>query len=87
MDEAQFDCPSDIFSTHYFTNEDEAEEAKLKYKNSSTVGHIEDQYYFTEENVLSQFINEEIYRVCMDLDLRVPLGMEYITGTNWCNCH
>lgn len=87
MDEAQFDCPDNFFNIHRFETEEEAEEAKIKVKGSSAVGHDDNGYYFCEENLISRFIDEEIFRVCMDLDLRVPLGMEYVVGTNWAECH
>lgn len=86
-DEAQYDCPGDFFKVHTFATEEEAEEAKQTYKGSSAVGHNDEGYYFCEENLISRFIDEEIFRVCMDLDLRVPLGMEYIIGTTWAECH
>lgn len=86
-DESQFDCPSDFFKVHTFKTEEEVEENKKLFKNSSAIGHNENGYYFCEENILSRIIEEEIYRVCMDLELRVPLGMEYIVGTTWAECH
>lgn len=86
-DEAQFDCPDGFFKIHRFETEEEAEQVKATYKGSSAVGHDDKGYYFCEENLVSRFIDEEIFRVCMDLDLRVPLGMEYIVGTTWAECH
>ena len=86
-DEAQFDCPPDFFKVHRFATEEEAKEAKNKYSDSSAIGHDDNGFYFCESNILSRFIEEEIFRVCMDLDLRVPLGMEYIVGTTWAECH
>lgn len=86
-DEAQFDCPEDFLTWHFFDTEEEAKEATKLHPGSSAISHNEKGYFFSEENLLSIFINEEIYRVCMDLDLRVPLGMEYITGMNWGECH
>lgn len=86
-DECQYDCPPDFFKVHRFATEEEAKEAKNKYSDSSAIGHDDNGFYFCESNILSRFIEEEIFRVCMDLDLRVPLGMEYIVGTTWAECH
>lgn len=86
-DEAQFDCPEDFFKIHMYDDEKEAKAASKEYKDSSSVGHNDEGYYFCESNTMDQFINQEIFRVCLDLNLRVPLGMEYIVGTNWAECH
>lgn len=86
-DEAQFDCPEDFFETYSYGTEEEAKEAQKGIQGASSIGHNSDGYYFTSPNLLSKIIEEEIYRVCMDLEIRVPLGMEYITGNNWAECH
>lgn len=87
MDEAQFDCPEDFFKIHAFTEKDEAKEKVKEFKDASSIGHNDSGYYFCESNTMDQFINQEIFRVCLDLNLRVPLGMEYIVGSDWAECH
>lgn len=86
-DECQYDCPEDFFIDHYFDTEDEAEEARSLYPESGSVSHNDKGYYFSEANPLSEIILEEIFKVCMDLDIRVPLGMEFNTGVTWGECH
>lgn len=87
-DELQFDLGKDLLKLYEFDSEEEAKEAKKLYKDSSAIGHTkEGKYYFCESNILSTIINEEIYKVCIDLELRVPLGMEYNVGANWKDCH
>lgn len=86
-DECQFDCPENFFKIHTYEDEKEAKTASKEYKDSSSIGHNDEGYYFCESNTMDQFINQEIFRVCLDLNLRVPLGMEYIVGESWKECH
>lgn len=58
----------------------------------SAVGHLSDGpnanlHYVTLPNVLSKTILESIDEVVKEHNFRVPLGMEWITGRNWRDCH
>lgn len=65
-----------------------AEEFGKTLVNPSAVGHNDDGiYYITEENQLSKAIVQGIAKAVEQFKLRVELGMEWITGDNWAECH
>ena len=54
----------------------------------SAVGHTaEGVHYVTLPNTVSETILESIDETVKEFGIRVPLGIEWITGKNWYNCH
>lgn len=54
----------------------------------SDIGHIESGlHYVTKPNVISKTILQAIKDTEKLHSIRVPLGMEWITGANWYQCH
>lgn len=54
----------------------------------SAVGHTaEGVHYVTLPNTVSEIILEAIDKTVKEFNVRVPLGIEWITGKNWYNCH
>lgn len=53
----------------------------------SDIGHKGDVYYVTEKNILSDILKKNIKLSCDHLNLRVPLGISWITGDSWKECH
>ena len=51
MDEYQLSCPKSMFKIHKFKTEEEAKE--IKYSRSGSPSHVGDEYWVSEENVLS----------------------------------
>lgn len=87
-DECQYDCPKSIFEfSDYYEDENDAKKAAKEFSGSSAVSHNENGYYFVKSNLLSEIIEEEMFKVCFDLELKVPLSMEYNVGRNWAECH
>ena len=73
--------------SEYYTEEDDAKAESKKHFGASAVSHNENGYYFVKSNLLSQIIEEEMFKVCFDLELKVSLSMEYNVGRNWAECH
>lgn len=87
-DEAQYDCPHSMFKfSQYYADEKEAKAASKLLKGASAVSHNEHGYYFVESNILNEIIEEEMFKVCFDLELKVSLAMEYNVGRGWHECH
>ena len=76
-----------MIPTKYFNTEEEALNFASTIPNCSAVGHMDNKYYVSLPNILSETLYAEIDRVCQELDLKVSLGIEWITGANWYQCH
>jgi DNA polymerase I-like protein with 3'-5' exonuclease and polymerase domains len=54
----------------------------------SAIGHTDSGlHYVTLPNIVSETILESIDKTVNEHDIRVPLGIEWITGKNWYMCH
>lgn len=54
----------------------------------SAIGHTDSGlHYVTLPNIVSETILEAIDETVKEHDIRVPLGIEWITGKNWYMCH
>lgn len=54
----------------------------------SDIGHLDSGlHYVTKPNVISETILQAIKDTEQKHSIKVPLGMEWITGANWYNCH
>lgn len=54
----------------------------------SDIGHTDSGvYYVTLPNILSKTIVEGIEEAVAKFDLNVPLGISWITGSTWAQCH
>lgn len=54
----------------------------------SAIGHTDSGlHYVTLPNIVSETILEAIDETVTEHDVRVPLGIEWITGKNWYMCH
>ena len=54
----------------------------------SAIGHTDSGlHYVTLPNIVSETILEAIDKTVEEHEIRVPLGIEWITGKNWYMCH
>lgn len=53
----------------------------------SDIGHINDNYYITLPNVISNAMDRSITRAEQLLKLNVNMDYGYICGLNWSQCH
>ena len=54
----------------------------------SDIGHLDSGlHYITLPNVISETILKAIDETVQEHNLRVPLGISWITGSNWYHCH
>ena len=54
----------------------------------SDIGHLDNGlHYVTLPNVVSETILSAIDETVEEHKLRVPLGISWITGSNWYHCH
>ena len=50
----------------------------------SAIGHLDNgMHYVTLPNIVSKTIIEQIDNVVKELNVNVPLGIEWISGSNW----
>ena len=50
----------------------------------SAIGHLDNgMHYVTFPNIVSKTIIEQIDNVVKELNVNVPLGIEWISGSNW----
>ena len=73
--------------SEYYADEKEAKEASKQFIGASAVSHNEHGYYFVESSLLNEIIEEEMFKVCFDLELKVSLSMDYNVGNSWKECH
>lgn len=83
-DEAQFSLHKSLVSFKVFKTEDEAK--AVVTKDSSTVGHIGDNY-FVAFSPMSKIIKDSITKTERLLKLNVNLGFEWACGSTWSECH
>ena len=54
----------------------------------SAIGHTDSGlHYVTLPNIVSETILKAIDETVIEHEVRVPLGIEWITGKNWYMCH
>jgi len=85
-DEVQAFVKKHLISFKTFDTKEAAEEAAAKDVNASSVGHAKKLYY-CPENTVSKCLMESLNVLQKELALNVPLGVEWIVGRNWLECH
>ncbi len=85
-DEAQAFAKKNLISFKTFDTKEAAEEAAAKDVNASSVGHAK-KWYYCPENTVSKCLMESLNILQKNLALNVPLGVEWIVGRNWLECH
>jgi hypothetical protein len=87
-DEAQAYTNKKFYEFKVFDTEGEAEEFVKNWDGEqlSTIGHGK-KYYVCLPNTISRAIIEATKRVEKLLDLKFELGIEWIVGKNWYECH
>jgi hypothetical protein len=87
-DEAQAYTNKKFYEFKVFDTEGEAEEFVKNWDGEqlSTIGHGK-KYYVCLPNTISKAIIEATKRVEKLLDLKFELGIEWIVGKNWYECH
>lgn len=54
----------------------------------SEVGHLDDgRSYIGLPGIFSETLLKGVDIACQEQGLKVPLGISWITGANWCQCH
>ena len=84
-DENQFAMHPSLLKVTNYPTEEKAKEARLD--NTGAIGHGSKGYYVTDRTLPIDCIGKGIEQVCEELQLRVNLGFEYISGRSWKDCH
>ena len=84
-DEQQMACHPDLLQVKSFSSDDEAKAALQD--GCSAIGHGSKGPYLGYKTVPIECIQEGIESACKELELRVPLGFEWIPGMSWGQCH
>lgn len=85
-DEAQFEVVKKLVTWKVFTSEDEAKQFKKTNSGWSEVGHSGDKWFVGKSKV-DELLLEAVDEVNKTFKLNVPLGVEYVYGNSWGNCH
>lgn len=85
-DEVQAFVKKNLISFKTFDTKEAAEEAAAKEVNASSVGHAK-RWYYCPENTVSKCLMESLNILQKELALNVPLGVEWVVGRNWLECH
>lgn len=80
-DEAQYSVHPDLISIKKYKTEEEAKANLIVHNNG--VSHVGDEFWITEENILSKTLDESIQLVCDNFKIKVPIGIEYQVGADW----
>ena len=90
-DENQLLTSPNFYKFEVFTTEEEAKEFSKKWDKTkgdlSAIGHSEKGYYIAYPNIVSKGVQDAIEKTELLLDIKVPLGFEWIPGKNWKQCH
>lgn len=84
-DECQFAMHPSLLKVSNYETEDLAKEARED--NAGAIGHGSKGFYVTHRTVPIDCIGKGIAQACEELNLRVDLGFEYISGLSWKDCH
>jgi uncharacterized membrane protein YkvA (DUF1232 family) len=89
-DEAQLAVNPKLLSFKTFDTEEEAQvfvnENKIENYSISTISHGK-KYYVCIPNDVSKAIEDGVKQASELLKLNVPLGIEWVVGKNWSQCH
>ena len=89
-DEAQLAVNPKLLSFKTFDTEEEAKifvnENKIENYSISTISHGK-KYYVCMPNDVSKAIEDGVKQASELLKLNVPLGIEWVVGKNWSQCH
>lgn len=88
-DECQLACKPKLLSFELFENEKEAEQfvASWEGEQLSAISHGKNGYYVTLPNDISRSVLLACKRTEELLKLQFELGIEWIAGKNWAQCH
>lgn len=87
-DEANYMVKPSLLKFKTFDSKEEAGEYVDSWKKDQLSAISEGKkWYVCKPNVLSRSIDIAIKRMEEELELKVPLGYEYIVGNNWAECH
>ena len=78
-----------LFSFETFKTEDEAKEFVKNWEGEqlSAIGHSSKGYYVCLPNVVSKSTVQSMRELEQKLKINVPMGMEYMLGRTWYDCH
>ena len=90
-DENQAATLKDVYNFEVFETEKEAEEFVNSWPKElgqlSSIGHSAKGYYVCLPNSFSKSLSVVIDEMVSNLGFKVPLGMEWIVGRTWYDCH
>lgn len=86
MDEYQLSCPQDLFKIHKCKTEEEAK-ALGKLSKSGGISHVGDEYWVSEENILSTIFDESISDICSYFKSPLQFDSEFKIGYSWGDSH
>jgi hypothetical protein len=87
-DEADYEADSKFFEFKTFDTKEEAEAFKASWEGEPLSGIVHGKKYFvTLPNKFSKIVADSIDKTCKLLDLKVPLGFEFLVGKNWKQAH
>jgi hypothetical protein len=84
-DEQQLAVHSSLLNVKLFPTEEEAK--AYRTDNRGAIGHSSKGYYVTNKTAPVECISFGIEQAKKELNLRVDLGFEYISGKTWAQCH
>jgi len=88
-DEVDMYASPSLFKFEKFETEDQAKQFIESWEGDqlSAIGHSAKGYYVCLPNIVSQSTNECMRDLEKTLKLNVPMGMEYMLGRTWYDCH
>ena len=89
-DEAQLAVAKNLIEFKVFDTEDEVKDFKENWTGSNLGGEVELQngkFAIALPNIVSQAIEKSVARAVETVGLKVPLGIAWVVGKNWYNCH
>lgn len=88
-DEEDLYADASLFKFKTFETEEEAKEFVKNWKGEqlSAVGHSSKGYYVCLPNVISTSTTTAMRELEQKLKINVPMGMEYMLGRTWYDCH
>lgn len=90
MDEAQLAVSKDLIKFKLFDSEEDVSEFKKNWSGGKLGGEVElknGKLAVALPNVVSEAIENSINRAVETVGLKVSLGIEWVVGKNWYNCH
>jgi hypothetical protein len=78
-----------LFKFETFKEEEEAKEFVKNWQGEqlSAIGHSDKGYFVCLPNVISKETTNVMRQIEKDLNIKVPMGFEYMLGRNWKDCH